>query len=109
LRAAGAAVTDVVAYRTIAESGDEAAAVRQLLTEGRLDAVTFTSGSAVQHFVQMLGPEAVDLLHHTVVAVIGPVTADAARQLGIAVHVQPSTYTADAMVDALGRYLMRRA
>ena len=109
LRAAGAVVTDVIAYRTVAEAeGEDAAVVKHALTEGRLDAVTFTSGSSVQYFVQMHGPEAVDLLRHTVVTVIGPVTADAARQLGITVHVQPSTYTSAAMVDALVSYFEAR-
>ena len=105
LRAAGAVVTDVIAYRTLAEQGgDEAAAVRRLLADGGLDAVTFTSGSAVQHFVQMYGSDVAERLHDAIVAVIGPVTADAARQLGFAVRVQPSTYTAAAMVEALARY-----
>ena len=105
LRAAGAVVTDVIAYRTLAEhGGDEAAAVRRLLADGGLDAVTFTSGSAVQHFVQMYGSDVAERLHDAIVAVIGPVTADAARQLGFAVRVQPSTYTAAAMVEALARY-----
>jgi len=110
LRAAGAVVTDVIAYRTVAErEGDEAAVVRRLLTDRGLDAVTFTSGSGVQNFVQMYGPDIVELLRHTVVAVIGPVTADAARELGLAVQVQPSTYTAAAMVETLSRHFMRRA
>lgn len=102
LRGIGAIVTDVIAYRTIAEQdGDEAGIVRTLLTDGALDAVTFTSGSAVRNFVQLYGPDVVDLLRHTVVAVIGPVTADAARELGLAVQVQPTTYTAAAMVETL--------
>lgn len=110
LRAAGAIVTEVIAYRTVAEAeGNDTAAVRRLLIDGRLDAVTFTSGSAVRHFVQMYGADSVALLRDTVVAVIGPVTADAARQLGVPVHVQPAAYTSAAMVDALKEYLARRA
>jgi uroporphyrinogen-III synthase len=110
LRAAGAVVTDVIAYRTVAEQeGDEAAVVRRLLTERGLDAVTFTSGSAVQNFIQMYGPDIVELLRHTVVAVIGPVTAGVARELGLAVQVQPTTYTAAGMVETLSRHFMRRA
>jgi uroporphyrinogen-III synthase len=106
LRAAGAIVTDVVAYRTIAETPDPATPdVRGLLMRGEIDAVTFTSGSAVRHFTQAYGPEAAELLRDTSVAVIGPVTGDAARELGIPVHVQPATYTTAAMVTALAEYL----
>jgi uroporphyrinogen III methyltransferase/synthase len=109
LRAAGAHVTDVVAYRTVAEmpAGD-AADVNGLLSRHELDAVTFTSGSAVRNFVQLHGAETVDLLRRVVVAVIGPVTAGVARELKIEVHVQPSTYTTAAMVEALAEYFSTR-
>ena len=102
LQGAGAIVTDVIAYRTMAESpGGDSPAVREMLDRGDLDAVTFTSGSAVRQFVQWYGPESAALLAKTVVAVIGPVTGDVARELGVPVHVQPTTYTTAAMVAAL--------
>ena len=54
--------------------------------------------------------QAADLLKNTVVAAIGPVTADAARQLGIPVTVQPATYTIPALVDAIAaHYVAARA
>ncbi|MBF8301689.1 MAG: cysG 4 [Acidobacteria bacterium] len=104
LRQAGAVVTEVVAYRTILDDtlreGDPD--VYGLLLEGRLDVVTFASPSAVRSFARIYGAEAAaDLLKHTVVAVIGPVTAEAARQVGIPVTIQPSTYTIAALVDAI--------
>jgi len=104
LRAAGAAVTEVVAYRTLADADAHAPDVKALLAAGQLDAVTFTSGSAVQNFVQIHGPGSAALLKASVVAVIGPVTADVARELGVTVHVRPATYTTAAMVEALGKY-----
>ena len=52
-----------------------------MLLERRIDVVTFTSASAVRNFVKVLGAEpAADLLRTTVVASIGPVTAEAAAQ-----------------------------
>ena len=104
LREAGAVVTDVVAYRTILEDtlreGDPD--VYGLLLEGRIDVVTFASPSAVRSFVKVYGAEpAADLLKNTVVAVIGPVTAEATQQLGIPVTIQPSTHTITALVDAI--------
>jgi uroporphyrinogen III methyltransferase/synthase len=104
LRQAGAVVTDVVAYRTILEDtpreGDPD--VYGLLLEGRIDVVTFASPSAVRSFVKIYGAEpAADLLKNTVVAVIGPVTAEAARQFGIPVTIQPSTSTIAALVDGI--------
>ena len=38
------------------------------------------------------------------VAVIGPIAAATARELGLAVHVQPDTYTTAGMVEALREY-----
>ena len=104
LRTAGAVVTDVIAYRTVLDEiqreGDPD--VYKMLLEGRIDVVTFTSASAVRNFVKVCGEEQViDLLKPTTVAVIGPVTAEAAREAGIAVSVQPSAYTIGALVDAL--------
>jgi uroporphyrinogen III methyltransferase/synthase len=76
--------------------------VYRMLLDRRIDAVTFASASAVRNFVAMLGQEqAADLLQSTVVASIGPVTAEAAQQLGIATTVMPERYTIPDLVDAL--------
>jgi uroporphyrinogen III methyltransferase / synthase len=103
LREGGAEVVDVVAYRTIpgsAEPGEYD--VYRMLLDHEIDAVTFASASAVRNFVAMLGREqAADLLHSTVVASIGPVTAEAAQQLGIETTVMPERYTIPDLVDAL--------
>ena len=107
LRAAGAVVTDVVAYRTVAEDAQrpDDPDVYRMLLEGRMDVVTFTSASAVRSFARMYGAEQVaDLLKTTVVATIGPVTREAAAQLGIRVRVQPTSYTVPALVDAIAAY-----
>ena len=73
-----------------------------MLLDRQIDAVTFASASAVRNFVDMLGREqAADLLRTTVVASIGPVTAEAAQQLGIATTVMPRRYTIPDLVDAV--------
>jgi uroporphyrinogen III methyltransferase/synthase len=107
LRQAGALVTDVIAYRTVADEAqrDDGPDVYRMLLDGRIDVVTFTSPSAVRNFANIYGAEpTVDLLKNTVVAVIGPVTADAARELGLTVSVQPAMYTVPALVDAIAAY-----
>ncbi len=106
LREAGAEVVDVVAYRTIPVSSDrDDDDVYGMLLDHQIDAVTFASASAVRNFVAMIGKDqAVDLLHSTVVASIGPVTAEAAQQLGIETTVMPERYTIPDLVDALVEY-----
>jgi uroporphyrinogen III methyltransferase/synthase len=110
LRKQGAEVTEVVAYRTVmaeAEREGEPDIYRMLL-ERRIDAVTFTSASAVRNFVRALGAEpAVDLLRTTVIASIGPVTAEAASQSGVQTTVMPLAYTIPALVDALVEHFQK--
>jgi uroporphyrinogen III methyltransferase/synthase len=104
LRGAGAHVDDVAAYRTIPASLEREGGpdIYRMLLDRQIDAVIFTSASTVRNFVSMLGPEqAVDLLRSTVVASIGPVTAEAAQQLDIRTRVMPSRYTIPDLVDAL--------
>jgi uroporphyrinogen III methyltransferase/synthase len=112
LRAAGAVVTDVVAYRTVIEDvqreGDPD--VYGMLLERKIDVVTFTSGSAVRNFAKVYGTEqAVDLLRHTEVATIGPLTTQAAEQLGIRVSIQPTAYTITGLVEAIANHFTARA
>ena len=55
--------------------------------------------------LRVLGAEpAADLLRTTVVACIGPVTAEAATQCNIQTTIIPISYTAPAMVDAIVKY-----
>ena len=104
LRQSGADVTEVVAYRTALAQGDRAEDrdIYRMLLDGQIDAVTFTSASTVRNFAQIHGEDqAADLLNGTVVASIGPVTAEAAQQLGITTTVQPERYTIPDLVNAL--------
>jgi uroporphyrinogen III methyltransferase / synthase len=107
LRTAGADVTDVTAYRTIVAEPEREGEpdIYRMLLDRRIDAVTFTSASSVRTFVRVLGEEqAADLLQQTTVACIGPVTANAAAQLGIATTLMPGEYTIAALVNALVRH-----
>jgi uroporphyrinogen III methyltransferase / synthase len=111
LRQAGADVTDVIAYRTTLAQGDRAEDrdIYRMLLDGQIDAVTFTSASTVRNFVRIHGEEqAADLLGGTVVASLGPVTAEAAEQLGITTTVLPERYTIPDLVDALVAYFRGR-
>jgi uroporphyrinogen-III synthase len=81
-----------------------------MLLDRQIDAVTFTSASTVRNFVANLGREqAVDLLRTTIVASIGPVTAEAAQQLDIATDVMPARYTIPDLVDALVEHFSKTA
>jgi len=107
LRRHGAEITEVVAYRTVGTDADREGEpdVYRMLLERRIDVVTFTSASAVRHFVRIVGAEpAADLLATTAVAAIGPVTADAAALHNIRPTIVPQDYTIPALVDAIVRH-----
>jgi uroporphyrinogen III methyltransferase/synthase len=109
LRSAGADVTEVVAYRTLLDDVQREGEpdIYGMLLERRIDVVTFTSGSAVRNFAKIYGEEqAADVLRGTEVAVIGPVTAQAAAQLGIVVSIQPTTSTVPALVEAIASHFV---
>ncbi len=96
----GWTTTRVDAYRTRVPRSlpDEA---RAALRDGRVDAVTFTSASAVRGFVRLLGPTR----GTPKVVCIGPVTAGEARAHGFAVHAVARPHTIEGLVEAVERAL----
>ncbi|HYT03983.1 MAG TPA: uroporphyrinogen-III synthase [Gemmatimonadales bacterium] len=102
LRGRGAVVDVIPVYETVRETGDGSALAAAILA-GRIDAVTFTSSSTVRHFVDIVG-RAAATSGRFAAAVIGPVTAATARELGIAVAVEADEFTVPGLVDALTRY-----
>lgn len=104
LAARGARVEEVIAYRAVPPPGVDPAPLVAALERGEIDAVTFTSSSTVRHFVELIGRERVARLfgaRRPLVACIGPITAEAARELGLAVGALPAEYTVPALAAAL--------
>ena len=111
LRKLGADVTEVVAYRTVVAEPEREGEpdIYRMLLDRRIDVVTFTSASAVRNFVKVVGAEpAADLLRTTVVASIGPVTAEAAAQCQIETTILSPQYTIPALVDAIVEHFARK-
>ena len=111
LRRLGAEVSEVIAYRTVAAEPEREGEpdIFQMLLERRIDVVTFTSASAVRNFVNVIGADpASDLLRTTLVASIGPVTAEAAGRHGIETTIMPVQYTVPALVDAIVKHFEQK-
>jgi uroporphyrinogen-III synthase len=72
-----------------------------------MDIVTFTSSSTVRNLLAILGPDAAALKGESrpQIACIGPITADTARENGLAVDVMASEYTVEGLVEALLEHL----
>ena len=99
LRAKGWEVEVVVAYRTVAVPLSD----RQRGAVAGADAITFTSSSTVTNFVAAAGLDALP----PVVASIGPVTSQTARELGVTVAAEADPHTIDGLVDAVTATLAR--
>ena len=84
LRERGWEIDDVTAYRTV-RAAPPPAPVREAIKSGGFEAVCFTSASTVRNLVGIAGkPHA-----RTLVACLGPKTAETAYEFGLRVDVQP--------------------
>jgi uroporphyrinogen III methyltransferase / synthase len=102
LRERGWEIDDVTAYRTV-RAAPPPAPIREAIKTGGFDAVCFTSSSTVRNLVGIAGkPHA-----RTIVACIGPQTAETAREFGLRVDVQPEEARVPALVDALAAHAAR--
>ena len=105
LRAMGAQVDEIAAYRTL--PGPGARELADVLRAKALDAITFTSSSTVRYLLDGLEqaglgrPEACALLNETAVVCIGPITAATAIEQGLRVDAVAQEYTVEGVVAAL--------
>ena len=105
LRRAGGVVDSIEAYRTL-RPGVDVAALRQELEAGTLAVLTFTSPSAVHHFVDLLDDPARRAVADCIVAAVGTTTAGALREHGIEPHVVPKRPDARQLVEALAGHVL---
>ena len=102
LRERGWEIEDVTAYRTV-RAAPPPAATREMIKSGGFDAVCFTSSSTVRNLVGIAGKP-----HpRTIVACIGPKTAETAAEFGLRVDVRPETAAIGPLVDALAEHAAR--
>jgi uroporphyrinogen III methyltransferase / synthase len=99
LQQRGWEIDDVTAYRTV-RAAPPPAPVREAIKTGGFDAVCFTSSSTVRNLVGIAGkPHA-----RTIVACIGPKTAETAVEFGLRVDVKPDVAEVPALVEALAAH-----
>jgi len=107
LRDAGAVVDDVAAYRIVPCEFDRQA-LAELVTEGQLAAVTFTSPSAVRSLAARLGRDFIREHSGDIPAAsLGPVTSAALRELGLEPLLEADEYTIPGLVAKLRECLAR--
>jgi uroporphyrinogen III methyltransferase/synthase len=109
LKQLGAKIDVVETYRTVKPKGGSKK-LKELLTKGKIDAITFTSSSTVNHFVELLKKEDLqELLKNCAIACIGPITARTAKKWKMRVQIQPKEYTIPTLTQAIVQYFLRKA
>lgn len=105
---AGARVVEVAAYETRCPEGLPSAA-QLALEQGRLAAITFSSGKTVSHTAAMLqaayGADWLERLAKLAIVSIGPQTSERCRQLLGRVDAEADPYDLQGLVDACGKAL----
>jgi hydroxymethylbilane synthase len=97
LRARGAEVDDVVAYRTIEAPDSSRQLLRRAIEAGGVDAVVFTSGSTVRGLVALAALESLTEITAIPAICIGPETSREAGRLGFRVLAEAPTPDARAL------------
>jgi uroporphyrinogen III methyltransferase/synthase len=102
LAAMGAEIEVLTVYRTV-RSEKRREELDELLREGKVDVLAFTSPSTIRFFLEIMGSD-FHPAENVRVACIGPVTAAAARKAGLRIDILQERYTIPGMVEALEAY-----
>jgi len=105
LQEAGAVVDEVEVYQTVKPAKGKDS-LKAILKKG-IDVVTFTSSSTVRNFMELVSDKTV--MNGVRVAVIGPITAETARNYGLEPHIIPHEYTIPSLVEAIVEHFQRRS
>ncbi|MFQ5587482.1 MAG: uroporphyrinogen-III C-methyltransferase [Nitrospiria bacterium] len=104
LRRLGGTVDVVPAYQAVRPVYSDAD-IAGFLGRGPIDVLTFASASTLHHFVEIIGQERFSKhLKTSAVAVIGPITAAAAKDQGLEVDIIPKSYTFSSITEAIMDY-----
>jgi uroporphyrinogen III methyltransferase/synthase len=104
LRGRGAVVEVLPVYQTVPDE-QGLSLLRTALGDDGVDAVTFTSSSAVRSLVDAVGTEP---LSNCAIASIGPITSATAREHGLRVDTEAEQHTLPGLVAALETYAVGR-
>lgn len=102
----GADCQEIIVYETVFPEASESL-LAKLLRTGKMDIVTFTSSSTVNHFMKAVKKHGLlKEAGETIIVCIGPIAKKTAEKHGLIVQVCPDEeYTSEAMIDTLIQYL----
>lgn len=103
LEAGGGKVTQVIAYHTTGSAAPkDVKRIREIFSQKRIDYVTFTSASTVEHFFEVLPAELCSRVKSRCRFVsIGPVTTETLQNFGIKPYREARVHTVEGLVEVL--------
>jgi len=108
LEAAGARVTEVVAYRTLAPEALDPA-ILESVRRAEVDAIVFASPSSFHNLCDSIDAgELAALSTRVQFAAIGPTTAQALRQAGARVEIEANESSGAGLADSIAKYYQRQ-
>lgn len=109
LRAWGATVDVVIAYRTALPKVDTAP-LAELLRQHKIAVITFTSSSTVKNFVSLFGGRNLaDIAAGSTIACIGPITASTVEQAGGRPDIVAEEFTTSGLIRAIVAHFQSRS
>jgi len=105
LRRRGARVDIVTVYRTI-RPAPGTISVAEMVASEKIDCIVFTSPSTIRYLAESAGEPVLKLLSQVPIAVIGPVTRDAAREFGLETRIMPDQSTIEDLVESIRKSLL---
>jgi uroporphyrinogen-III synthase len=104
----GAHVDELIIYETYMPD-ESKSRLLEVLSGGKLDILTFTSPSTIDHFMETVKGKQLDsVINQCIIACIGPVSRRRAEQYGLTVHACPESYTAAEMLESVIEYLNKK-
>ncbi|WP_338750451.1 uroporphyrinogen-III synthase [Bacillus sp. FJAT-52991] len=104
LRKKGVQTDEWIVYETFFPVEEKSRLV-DLLQKNQMDVITFTSPSAVRHFMDAV--KEADISLSAVIACIGPVTEAAVKKFALPVSICPEEYTIEALITEMAQYFRK--
>ena len=102
LKLLGASVDSIIVYQTRHPQPQQTEELRKKLLASAIDVVTFTSPSTIQNFSTLFRPDEISMMNDwTTIAVIGPTTAMAAKDIGLTVDILARESTMTGLVNSI--------
>ncbi|WP_108669417.1 uroporphyrinogen-III synthase [Peribacillus acanthi] len=104
IRENGNLCEEIIMYDTVIPEGSDSA-LKDCLSEKNIDVITFTSSSAIDHFMKVVEHyQLQDYIRNSLIACIGPIAKATANKHGLNVEICPDVYTIDGMIDSMKSY-----